>query len=791
MDSFGSLRLPLSSAVATVFASIALGSVFLRERWFFPALFAVVITAAVTEGARRMSAPRSFVPLAGLLGLIVYLVFLYARDEAILGLVPTQDAFATLRDLFDSGRRDINRFAAPVGVSPGIELIATGGVGLVGLAVDTIAVTYRRAALAGLPLLALYTVPTTVAPDGVSWVAFALGGIGYLTLLLAEARERVSRWGRPMRYTAPRANWRPDVETAPLAQVGRRVGAAALGLALVVPAVLPEIQASSFGFGSGGFGRGGGGGNKVTVINPILDLGKDLRQGDDTELIRYSGPADYIRMLGLDVFTGDKWAPSKITVSNKKNDVTRGLGSPPGLGSQVATTNRRYSFRIFDLDETWLPLPYPTRRVRDIDGGWVYDPLTFNVFPLNRGTRQLRYKVTSRAVRPTTAQLRQAVPTSSLPKYVELPAGMPPIVAATASRVTQGLTTDFDKALALQNYLRGDDFTYSTEVADTVGDGNGLDAIAAFLRSGAGYCVHFASAMAVMARELGIPARVAVGFTPGDLAGDGSGDHIITAHDAHAWPELYFEGVGWTRFEPTKDGSRTQVPGYTKGAAAGLPGSTPNGSATGSAAPNPRASENAAGVPNQVQPLDSPTPSGGPRLALDTGRDIPVLPIIVVLLVLLAAMTPVLSRSFVRRARWRRATSPALLAEATWAELRDTLLDYGYAWPASDPPRRGAAHLVEERGLRGDAKVALLRLASAVERARYAPELGAVGDLRDDVETVRHALADGVSGWARMRARFLPRSARSVSSALSERFADALDALDALGARLRPRRGTS
>ena len=87
MNTLGSLRLPVSSALATVLASIALGSVFLRERWFFPALFAVVITTGVAEVARRMSAPRSFVPLAGLLGLIVYLVFLYARDEAILGVV--------------------------------------------------------------------------------------------------------------------------------------------------------------------------------------------------------------------------------------------------------------------------------------------------------------------------------------------------------------------------------------------------------------------------------------------------------------------------------------------------------------------------------------------------------------------------------------------------------------------------------------------------------------------------------------------------------------------------------
>ena len=66
--------------------------------------------------------------------------------------------------------------------------------------------TWRRAALAGLPLLVLYTVPTAIAPEGVSWVAFAIAGIAFLTLLLAESRERVSRWGRPMRYSVAREN---------------------------------------------------------------------------------------------------------------------------------------------------------------------------------------------------------------------------------------------------------------------------------------------------------------------------------------------------------------------------------------------------------------------------------------------------------------------------------------------------------------------------------------------------------------------------------------------------------
>jgi len=187
-SALSSTRLPVSAALATILASICLGGVFLTGAWFFPAMFAVLVTVGGAEVARRMSLPRSLVPVAGLVALLVYLVLFYARNEAYFWVIPNRAALDHLHELLDAGRTDISRYAAPIAVSPGIEFLVSAGVGLVALAVDTLAVTMRRAALAGLALLALYTVPTTVAPNGVGWVAFALGGVGFLTLLLAEAR---------------------------------------------------------------------------------------------------------------------------------------------------------------------------------------------------------------------------------------------------------------------------------------------------------------------------------------------------------------------------------------------------------------------------------------------------------------------------------------------------------------------------------------------------------------------------------------------------------------------------
>ena len=777
----GTLRMPAAAALATGLSAICLADVFLTGDWFLPVMFAALVAVAGNELARRLSAPRALVPMIGLLVLSCYLVGRYAHDEALLWILPDPSALDRLAELARQGNEDIGRFAAPISVAPGVELLAVGGVGLVALAVDTLAVTMRRAALAGLPLLALYTVPASVAPTGVSWEAFALGGAGFLTLLLTEARERLSRWGRPLRLApASTTEWHGTVQTGALAQVGRRVGAAALGLALVVPALLPDLSASSFGFGGAGFGPGNGSGNKVAVVNPIINLGQDLRRSSNRPVIRYDGPRTYLRMVALDIFTGNTWRPSELKVPKNQN-VVDGLPASEGVGSAVARERNHYTIEILGLEDQWLPLPYPAERVQ-IDGRWVYDRSTFNVFSVNSSTRGLTYKVTHLKVTPTPAQLRAASepPSTVSSRYLALPLGIPAVVKRVAEQITAGHVTDYDKAMALQGFLRDPaEFTYDTDVADSVGDANGGRALAAFLDTRRGYCIHFASAMAVMARQLGIPARVAVGFTPGTR--DAQGKYVVGLHDLHAWPELYFAGTGWTAFEPTPGGRTGQPPPWARPeAAAGSPDPTPTAEPSSTASVAPTAPRNREG---QLSGPQGSAASQGLRQRLK----LPLIPTALLVALLLLMLVPITTRTVVRRLRWRRATTPAGTVITAWAELRDTLLDYGYTWHPSDSPRRGAARVAEDLTLPEEAGQAVHRLASATERARYATELGEVGDLRSDVGTVRAALAAQAGRWGRMRARWLPRSTRTVAVALSERFADALDAGDIAAARVRDR----
>ena len=175
----------------------------------------------------------------------------------------------------------------------------------------------------------------------------------------------------------------------------------------------------------------------------------------------------------------------------------------------------------------------------------------------------------------------------------DLPEDLPQVVEDLTIDVTGEQPTRFQKAQALQEWFReSGGFTYDLN-AD---EGNGSDDLARFLTEGkggrTGYCEQFASAMAVMARVIGIPSRVAVGFLTPEQIGDETWEY--SAWDLHAWPELYFPGSGWVRFEPTPAGRASGVPSYTTERVATI--NEPTGPASPSASDllperNPAASE--------------------------------------------------------------------------------------------------------------------------------------------------------------------------------------------------------
>lgn len=131
-------------------------------------------------------------------------------------------------------------------------------------------------------------------------------------------------------------------------------------------------------------------------------------------------------------------------------------------------------------------------------------------------------------------------------RYLELPERFPRRVGLLATRLATNADNRYDAALALQEHLRG--FRYELKVASPP---TGRDVVEWFLfNSREGYCDYFASAMAVMARAIGIPSRVVSGYMTGTFIEE-MGLYQVRQENAHSWPELFFPEYGWVRFEPT------------------------------------------------------------------------------------------------------------------------------------------------------------------------------------------------------------------------------------------------
>ncbi|RLV09035.1 transglutaminase [Streptomyces griseocarneus] len=755
----GGVRLGVASAVATLAAACALLPLVDTPTWVLQAAILLALQAAVGVLARRVPLGRATTVVVQALVSFVLLSLVFARSDALGGALPGPDVFQRLGTLLQDGAGDVGRYAIPAPATTGIRLMLVGGVLAVGLAVDALAVTFRSAAPAGLPLLALYSIAAGLAQSGKDWLWFLVAAAGYLLLLLAEGRDRLSGWGRVFGGGAVEDPGAAGRGASPV-RTGRRIGAVVLGIALLVPAVLPTMEGGLLErTRTAGTGRDDSTG--FDAVRPLVTLQNSLNQPENRELLRYrtsaGNPRDvYLRIVTLDRFDGAAWQPSE----RRFTDLPEMLPVPTGLDPRVRTESVNTSVAAASTyAQSYLPLPYPAERVR-VDGGrWLYEPEGRTVSGARKQTtRSVRYQVSSLLVEPTAAQLAAApAPREEvLREYTKVPGAVPRVVEETARKVTAGAANAYEQAVKLQDWFAADGgFRYDTQVAS----GSGKDAIAKFLEEKKGFCIHFSFSMAAMARTLGIPARVAVGFAPGTPLEDGAVS--VGSKDAHAWPELYFEGIGWTRFEPTP--SRGTAPDYTVTQEPGaselvVPAPAPDRSTAPSARPaapgacTPQLRKSGE-CPSEERPTVEAGAHGG---GLSTG---PVMGAVALGLAVLAL--PLLLPLRRRRLRKQRLSEARTNALAAWAELTDSAWDYGIAPDESLTPRGAATRLVRLGGLTGPASDAAHRVATAVEQTLYAERPGPAEGLASDVACVRDALRASAGFGARGRALLLPRSVTS------------------------------
>jgi hypothetical protein len=788
----GRLRVTIAAAFATLAAAASLHEVFRGYGWVAPVGGGVLVVFAAAEAVRVSRLPDALAPIGSAIATTLYLTALYARTPGRDGLLPTRATFGVLRHIANIGFDQSSSLATPVPTHRGLVLLAVAGVATIAVVVDLVAVTMRRAALAGIPLLAVFAVATTVAQHGAGLLGFAIAAVGYLTLLLADSRERLSRWGRSVvavNAVVPRTRSVVDEGPVPppLSVLSRRIGLAAIATAAVVPLLIPGMRGGvPQHSGAHLVGGGSGTGSIEVTLNPIANLQSQLSVNPPTHLLEVStdDPAPgYLRMTTLEHFDGTTFTPNPLTLAGSTS--LTDLPAPTEAGTEHHAT-----VTIRGLDSAWLPVPQQLSSV-DVPGEWRYDPETATIFSTGDGTSNISYSTTSVAPVLNASQLNHASTVGpALPADVtDVPATISPSVRSLTLQVTASATSQFDKALAIQAFLTSNEFTYDTSARLSA-----TDPLTDFLlHTRAGYCQQFASAMAIMARLSGIPSRVAVGFTPGTpLPG---GDLLVTTHDAHAWPELWFDGVGWVPFEPTPriDGqvqlpSYAQVPPTTKLPGAGHGGRNGRHGHGGGAKVGPQPHDRN----SQLENLGSNGhgPAARVRVAAKPGQSghvaaIAGLVLLGILFVL--SVTPAVMRLVDRRRRWHRAHSPAERADAAWEELRSTAVDVGADWVEARSARVTARCLVADAPMGETGIEALDRLVAAVERAWYAagPIVVGADTLPDDVTAVCRDLRSGMPWHRRVRVAAWPRSARQ---ALWARIADTtrvLDAIDLAGARLR------
>ncbi|WP_219835319.1 transglutaminase family protein [Paenibacillus sp. R14(2021)] len=347
-------------------------------------------------------------------------------------------------------------------------------------------------------------------------------------------------------------------------------------------------------------------------------LGSPLTRDHTVLMTVVSKEAAYLRGDSKDIYTGSGWeqkehdwqavtveggdSGSKLDVNANSNAISSEAGGAPNtpfvqtVTAAVPTAGLPLFAGGSAAKVTALVLMNGSK---EDSQEYKRDEATGALYPASDDNRVVRYMVETAV--PAVHALRESDqgeasaagvsdwhPASDPDEaaYTQLPAGLPARVSALAAQILadaghpQGR---YEQAVAIADYLRGH---YAYDLDKTSIPAAGMDFVDDFLfRQKQGYCVHFASAMAVMLRTQGIPARYVKGFAAGEESRQaGSGEaalYTVRASDAHAWVEVLFPGVGWAAFEPTPGFA---APGSGASGEAGSPVPAGEGAKPGAAA---------------------------------------------------------------------------------------------------------------------------------------------------------------------------------------------------------------
>lgn len=721
----------------TVAAAFGLGRVFGSGGWPIAAVAAAALPhAIVTYGDRR----RWRAPLllgALVLAAVAFTVYV-VEPHTLRGVLPTGETVDAYAENLGNAANELRTAVVPVAPAGSALLLALLSLFVAGAVTEWSARRLEVTLGAISPSLVLF-VAIAALGEG-AWTAvtavYALAVAAYLLALHASELLDRRSW-----FHAGRA-----LHSRLLA--GGSVAAVAIVFtaALVGPQVPGARSEAWFDYRSIGDGSGGGGLLKVTT--PIVQIQAKLLDNPEEVVMIVTSPIEtYHRAVALDRYDGNVW-----TLDDKGDPAT---DIPPARERpEAAVVDLRY--QLLGADPHWLPAAYRPLSISLASAQVIRDSLTLYLNS-DEPLSNLEYTVTSRIATPTPEQFAAAEPVDpdEFARYLELP-DIPARVAQLAEDVTAGAEGPFEQALALRDYLgRNPDFTYDLNVAR---DQN-IDNLEDFLfRVRRGYCEQYAASFGVMARSIGLPTRIAVGYTSGEPIG---GDQWrVRNKNAHAWPEVYLEGIGWFPFDPTPGFNEPRLDGSgTSPANAGATTTTTTASgatgASGSTTPTaPRQALDDRGVQLGEDAPTSDDRSTAARVLSSLASFVASLAVVGV--VVLAALFVVAWR---RRWRRRHARDPRDRVLGAWSQALDDLAEAGVDPRPAATATEFALRYAPAQGA-GDAGAPLVHLARLQTVAMFAAAPPTPADADEAwryAAEIDHALWSKTPKLARLRRRLDPR----------------------------------
>ncbi len=718
--------------LVTVAAVLSLGRLFDDGSWRRPLVAAAIAAHLAAAVLRRLRIPLVLIAVLHLgLGLLV-LGWIHARDTTR-SLLPTRETFDVLQAETSDSVEMFRDAIAPTDPATGYLILATIAIWVLVLLADLAAFWVRSAFEAVVPSVSIVVF---VSVFGVAEDRWSLLTLYLLAIVAFVSMHRVSQqlvsavWlGRQGRATAALLRGAAGV-TAVAAVLG-------LGLAPTVPAAEEALISLDEDSGVGG-------GTRV-VISPLVDLrGRLVDQADVEAFTVRSTERSYWRLTALDTFDGSVW-------TSRANYSTAEGALPAEVESGNSTELVRQAFVITGLDAVWLPTafqPVSVSTESEVELSWEPVSSTLIVGSGRRSSNELAYTVESAVPRFTPEQLAEApnLTSEELEPFLELPRDFSAGATALATQLTDGLTSPYAQALALQFYFR-DNFDYDVEV----GSGHSSDRIDDFLASGRGYCEQFAGSFAAMARAIGLPTRVAVGFTPGDVDPADPTLFTVRGEHAHAWPEVFISGAGWVAFEPTPGRGAPGAFEYTQ---------VPEQQDTSGPSTTPTTLE--PGLEDQFPAIDPDNPltqqEAIDRAPLDDlaagqaggGGPSPfvwfLVSVVGVVLVAMAAVSTV--KRLRRRQRIARVSGNRATILAAWEDAVARLAVVGSRWDPTETPMEFATRVEKALSFGGSVQ----RLAHTATAALFSP-----GQPSDAMVTAATAAADQVAAYVRERSTALDR----------------------------------